>query len=188
MLLLAVNVLAFFASDVVPPVAQACINPSRMMEPLEFLFRSFAAAFTHADSIHLYANMTSFIYKGYLLERRGRYSAPQLLLLVVELLLTSSLLYCVVASLLPVLALWRSCAVGFSAVLFGLKVVLHDCEARDGVRERFQTASWLELLLGQFISSQFGGMTTMGSAVGHGCGVLAGVIHVHVTKRLLYKM
>ncbi len=191
MLLLGINLLAFFVPDVLPSVAQACINPSRMQAPDAFLLRSFLAAFTHADAVHLYANMTSLVYKGYWLERRGRYSAQKLLLLVAELVVTSSLLYCATAFLLPALGLWQSCAVGFSAVLFALKVVLHDCEARErarGGRGRFQTASWAELLVGQFVSSQYGGMTTTGSAVGHGCGVLAGLVHVHVTKRVFNTM
>jgi len=38
-------------------------------DPASFAFRSFAAAFTHADEVHLYYNMSSLIYKGYLLER-----------------------------------------------------------------------------------------------------------------------
>ena len=191
MLLLAINVAAFFVPDVLPAVAQACINPSRMQAPDAFLVRSFLAAFTHADAVHLYANMSSLMYKGYCLERRGRYPTKKLLLLVVELVVTSSALYCATAFILPGLGLWQSCAVGFSAVLFALKVVLHDCEAREGVHGRgggLQTASWAELLLGQFVSSQYGGMTSMGSAVGHGCGVLAGLVHVHVTKRVLYDM
>ncbi len=191
MLLLAINVVAFFVPDVLPPVTQACINPSRMQSPDAFLVRSFLAAFTHADAVHLYANMSSLMYKGYWLERRGRYSATKLLLLVAELVVTSSALYCATAFILPALGLWQSCAVGFSAVLFALKVVLHDCEAREGVHGSeggFQTASWAELLLGQFVSSHYGGMTTAGSAIGHGCGVLAGLVHVHVTKRVLYAL
>ena len=188
-LLLAANVVAFFVPDVLPAVSESCINPSKMQAPGAFLTRSFRAAFTHADAVHLYANMSSMIFKGYWLEQRGRYPAQKLLLLVIELVVTSSAIYCVMARVLPGIGLWQSCAVGFSAVLFAMKVVLHDCEAREGVRGRrggFQTASWIELLVGQFVSSQYGGMTSVGSAVGHGCGVLAGLVHVHVTKRAFY--
>ncbi len=188
-LLLAANVVAFFVPDVLPAVSESCINPSKMQAPGAFLTRSFRAAFTHADAVHMYANMSSMIFKGYWLEQRGRYPAQKLLLLVIELVVTSSAIYCVMARVLPGIGLWQSCAVGFSAVLFAMKVVLHDCEAREGVRGRrggFQTASWIELLVGQFVSSQYGGMTSVGSAVGHGCGVLAGLVHVHVTKRAFY--
>ena len=190
MLLLAVNVAVFFAH--LTDVRGACIMPSVMVgDPGEFVWRTCAAAFTHADEVHLYYNMSSLIFKGYHLERRGRYSSRQLLFLVLELVMTSSLLYCLLAAAVPFLDLYGSCAVGFSAVLFGLKVVLHDVEGSQGRQGRqgdaLQTASWAELLLGQFFSMQYGGMTSLGSAVGHGCGVLAGLVHCKVTRRLLYR-
>ena len=162
-------------------------------DPASFAFRSFAAAFTHADEVHLYYNMSSLIYKGYLLERwvlislapsaarahsrslaltrahsfarPHRYPTLKLLLLVLELVVVSSLIYVGVAALVPGLQLMESCAVGFSAVLFGLKVVLQDVEAREHIGA-YRNVSWGELLLGQFFSMQYGGMTSMGTAVG----------------------
>ena len=97
--------------------------------------------------------------------RPHRYPTLKLLLLVLELVVVSSLIYVGVAALVPGLQLMESCAVGFSAVLFGLKVVLQDVEAREHIGA-YRNVSWGELLLGQFFSMQYGGMTSMGTAVG----------------------
>ena len=85
---------------------------------------------------------------------------------MLELIVVSSLIYVGIAALVPGLALMDSCAVGFSAVLFGLKVVLQDVEAREHTEGAYRNVSWGELLLGQFFSMQYGGMTSMGTAVG----------------------
>ena len=84
---------------------------------------------------------------------------------MLELVVVSSLIYVGVAALVPGLQSMESCAVGFSAVLFGLKVVLQDVEAREHIGA-YRNVSWGELLLGQFFSMQYGGMTSMGTAVG----------------------
>lgn len=118
--------------------------------------------------------------------------------LIAELMLTSSLFYILTAAavasrarpqgLLGVLGLvsggrlWQSCAVGFSGVLFGLKVVLNSGSPGwsqiAGVRVPTKYAAWAELVLVQLISPNV-------SFVGHLCGIAAGLVHVHVTRRLL---
>jgi rhomboid domain-containing protein 1 len=108
--------------------------------------------------------------------------------LVCELALTSQLLYIGLAVLLrqqlaPAAgwALLRSCAVGFSGVLFGLKVVLNHNSAGwseiYGVTIPTKFAAWGELVVAQLLIPN-------ASFFGHLCGILAGLLYVLVTSRL----
>jgi rhomboid domain-containing protein 1 len=77
----------------------------------------------HADDLHLLYNVSSFLYKGSQLEPALR-TLPFAALLT-ELALVSQALYVALAATgLAVGPRMNSCAVGFSGVLFGLKVVL----------------------------------------------------------------
>jgi membrane associated rhomboid family serine protease len=90
-----------------------------------------------ADDYHLYYNMGSLLWKGVQLE--PELGPLHFAALIAELWLVSGLLLCVLfaagASMqisAPFMApLYHSyCAVGFSAVLFGLKVILYSSETR----------------------------------------------------------
>ena len=79
----------------------------------------------HADDVHLYYNMASLIWKGRVLE--AKLKSRGFLFLVAELCVTSALLHLAAAWLLSVLgspSFMRECTVGFSGVLFGLKVLI----------------------------------------------------------------
>ena len=92
----------------------------------EAVLRFVGSAFVHASETHLYYNMASFIFKGVTLEQllgSERYGAMLAILLVL-----SHGLYILVAqvgsALLGFDGPMRACAVGFSAVIFALKIVL----------------------------------------------------------------
>lgn len=96
----------------------------------------FWSAILHADEWHLYYNMTSLLWKGLQLEQA--LGSLRLFLLVCELWATSSALLCalmwlshhLLGHVAPAIAsqYYSLCAVGFSAVLFGLKAVINASE------------------------------------------------------------
>lgn len=147
--------------------------------------RLFWAPFLHGDEMHLYYNMGSLLWKGSRLE-------PQLgpikfAALVAELLFTSGALYVAAATTMAAKSrFWtrgafNSCAVGFSGVLFGLKIILNSRSAGwstvAGFRLPTKYAAWAELVAIQLISPE-------ASFLGHLCGIVAGLLHVYVFSKL----
>jgi len=147
---------------------------------------------THADDYHLYYNMGSLLVKGAQLE--PLYGSFGFAVLLGELMLTSNALYMVMSAMLPTNMLlvqlivgrnlMNTCAVGFSGVLFGLKVILtHDSPGWGtvaGFSVPVKYLAWAELLLIQFI-------TPNASLLGHACGIVAGLLHLYFFKPLLYQ-
>lgn len=84
------------------------------------------SAFVHADSMHLYYNMASFLWKGVSLEfLMGSQSYGVLLLFSLVTSQTLLLLMSwVLAEAVHIGGPMRACTVGFSGVLFALKYVL----------------------------------------------------------------
>lgn len=175
----------------VPSVRQACLKPSAILYRGEFS-RLFWGTVTHADDYHLYYNMGSLLVKGAQLE--PSYGSFGFAVLLVELMLTSNVLYLVLAAMLPTNILlirmiagrnlMNTCAVGFSGVLFGLKVILtHDSPGWGtvaGFSVPVKYLAWAELVFIQFI-------TPNASFLGHACGILAGLLHLYVFKPILYQ-
>jgi membrane associated rhomboid family serine protease len=167
--------------------------------------RLIASAFTHADLSHLVYNLSSLLFKGTLLEKR--IGSLPFLALFAELLLLSHGLFCGAAFVLgrwlpsqawsrPLIPFTRfitrdigwpmyahTCAVGCSAVLFALKVVVQAEDQRGqavvawgpfaGLRVPARHASWVELILASAVNPR-------ASFSGHLCGILAGLLHVKV--------
>ena len=107
--------------------------------------------------------------------------------LVAELLFTSGLLYVGAASTMASRSIWtqgvfNTCAVGFSGVLFGLKVILNSQSAGwssvMGIRLPTKYAAWAELIAIQLISPE-------ASFLGHLCGIVAGLRHVYIFSKLI---
>lgn len=174
--IVALNVFMFFYKDA-PGVRYACLKPSAILGRRKKEFsRIGLSAITHADEYHLYYNMVSLIIKGSQLE--PVYGSAQFLLLCVELTVTSGWLYVLTAYLCRMSA-WNDCAVGFSAVLFGLKVILtHDSPGYSviaGYRVPTKFAAWAELVVIQMV-------TPNASFLGHACGIVAGLIHVYFSR------
>ncbi|XP_013881875.1 rhomboid-related protein 4 [Austrofundulus limnaeus] len=149
--------------------------------------RLLLAPFHHVDDWHLYFNMVSLLWKGTRLERRLG-GAWFLYLLSVFSLLTG-LLYLVLEALLAQLAQDQSynltCAVGFSGVLFALKVLTNHYQPRGvtyimGLPVSNRYASWAELILIHIIAPE-------SSFVGHLAGILVGLLYTSGPLKTIMK-
>ncbi|KAF1783466.1 Peptidase S54, rhomboid domain [Phytophthora cactorum] len=145
------------------------------------LTRIVASGLIHVDDWHLYHNMISFLWKGYNLEYK--LGSVRFLLTVGYLLLLCHVLVVVVALVLAtgfqMPGPLHQCSVGFSGVLFALKVI-----------QKLSVHSDESILVGVRISSAYeicgmagaGGYSLSGPAKfvqGHMCGILAGYIFVY---------
>jgi len=157
--------------DLAPSIQDSCLSPSNV-DP----FRLIASGFLHASDMHLYYNMSSLLYKGLQIE----FAAGSLVfgfMLSILLLMSHSLVVIVgltVGDMLPFGGA-GGCAVGFSAVLFALKVVLNDERGPQtssiwGIVVPTRYAVWVELVISSLISPR-------SSFIGHLCGILAGYIY-----------
>jgi len=133
-----------------------------------------ASALTHGSDAHLWGNAASFLHKGAQLE--ARWGGARLAGALAALTLLTQALYVPVA-----LALGRrdECAVGFSGVIFALKVILQwqpdaprdAAEVVAGLRVPLRAAAWAELVAIQLVSPH-------ASFVAHLAGILAGLLWV----------
>ena len=188
--LMAVQILMFVApllTDVgfphgFPSIHSSCLSPHAIIFKGQWQ-RLFVSAFLHADEHHLYYNMASLIWKGVKLE--GSMSSLAYSSLLVELLVTSHSLVVISSYLLASFgpSEYRSlpqslCAVGFSAVLFGMKVVLNHSSpgwsSIFGIPLPTRFLCWGELIVSSLLFPQ-------ASFLGHLCGILAGFIHIKLS-------
>ena len=143
-------------------------------------FRLLTSAFVHADDWHLSYNMTSFMWKGAQLER-AMGTAKFISLLLVFILSTPiihmMICYTLLESQLDQQGQWASeCAIGFSGVIFALKVVTttHPEAMHDVFYGLFSVQGkyvvWAELVLIHFI---YPGTSFMG----HLSGIIAGLLY-----------
>lgn len=141
------------------------------------------AAFVHAadGGYHLFYNMSSLLWKGVTLELEM--GSERFAILVWALLLLSHGLFVPVSYLATNAfgaSTYYSCAVGFSAVLFGLKVVMNHSQMGARAVQYWgipfpvsaKYAAWLELVLISMVAPS-------ASFVGHLCGILAGIVWLH---------
>lgn len=157
----------------------ACISFDKVWVRQEW-WRIFYGALEHGDSMHLYYNMVSFVWKGMLLEPELG-SAAFLYLLALFTTFTGITLVglCYICGTLLDEGFYYQCAVGFSGVVFALKVVNnHYLRGRNprimGITLDIPSGYivWLELILIQLI-------TPNASFVGHLAGILVGLAYVH---------
>jgi rhomboid domain-containing protein 1 len=162
---IALNVAIYF--DIVPLVnlsndlQNVCISTHAVLDRGEYL-RLLLAPLYHGDDMHLYYNMASFLYKGQQLE--VLFGSPYFALLLSILTVSSSLLLVVLgqlaSSLLDNIEYLSTCAVGFSAVIFALKVITthytpnYTSSSLFGVSLPISTKYlvWVELILIQFMT------------------------------------
>ena len=125
--------------------------------------RLLLSALIHVDDWHLYYNMTSLAYKGVNLEALLGFEAFLYLLCyswicshVLAVFLSYALYHTYFIHSLPELTTsYRSCGVGFSAVIFALKYVWNYHSSRNGntheavygIRLPLQYVCWVELIL-----------------------------------------
>lgn len=188
---LALNVLMYLQpGDSVrwPGVPDGCISVQRAWFNGEWK-RVFFSPFLHAGEWHLYYNMASFMWKAVSLERH--YGSGFFAYMIAVFSVATGLLYMVLNyALAELLGQWSyidSCAVGFSGVIFALKVVAMGLH-----RGRMTTimgylpipvkyAVWAELLL---ISVLFPNV----SFVGHLAGILVGMAFVYGPLRTMMEL
>ncbi|XP_032336268.1 rhomboid-related protein 4 isoform X2 [Camelus ferus] len=171
---LALNIWLFL--NPLKPLLSACLSVEKCYQQKDWQ-RLLLSPLHHADDWHLYFNMASMLWKGIKLERRlgSKWFAYiiatfSLLTGVVYLLLEFAL-----AEFMNEPNLKRNCAVGFSGVLFALKVLNnHYCPGGFvsvlgfPVPNRF--ACWAELLAIHFLSPGT-------SFAGHLAGILVGLMY-----------
>ncbi|XP_053071849.1 rhomboid-related protein 4 isoform X2 [Acinonyx jubatus] len=171
---LAVNIW-FFLSPL-KPLLGSCLSVETCYQQKDWQ-RLLLSPFHHADDWHLYFNMASMLWKGINLERR--LGSKWFAYVIVTFSLLTGVVYLLLEFALaefmnePVFR--RNCAVGFSGVLFALKVLNnHYCPGGFAnvlgfpVPNRF--ACWAELVAIHFISPGT-------SFTGHLAGILVGLMY-----------
>lgn len=141
--------------------------------------RLLKGAFFHGDDWHLYFNMISFVYKGWYLERRVG-SVWFLYMVGVFTICTNIVLLYLnygLAIYLSDMSYLHQCAIGFSGVVFAVKVVTTYLTPPGTdlllgfipVNSRY--ACWFELLLIQLLVPN-------ASFTGHLAGILVGLAYI----------
>lgn len=162
----------------------ACVIPALVLRGQ--LWRLLLAPVAHASDYHLAYNLSSMLWKGHNLERRHGSVGFALMLAVIWVL--AGVFETALATALAAAGLgWLAgddgwgCSVGFSGVLFGLKVVLNnngsagggDAGGLFGFPAAGRYAVWAEaVLVSMFMRST--------SLLGHVGGVLAGMAYVRL--------
>lgn len=178
---LGLNVVVYFRPDVGvwwPSIEEACISARKVW--LQRKWRPlFLSPFVHAHDYHLFYNMVSFMWKAVTLERH--FGSGYFLYMTAVFSALTGLVYVTIETLLSeLLSDWSymtTCAVGFSGVIFALKVVTTHLQpqGRTMIMGLFpvpsRLACWAELFL---ISVLFPNV----SFVGHLSGILVGLAFV----------
>ena len=157
---------------------EVCISTIKIFKYHDW--KSFIVSnFEHGSDMHLYYNMVSLILKGSYLE--PMYSTMNFGFLLVILAFGCSAMYASLGyALMQVTGdygYYTQCAIGFSAVLFALKVIV-VCEEQDriqnvgGLRVPSKIAVWVELVLIHLLVPQ-------SSFVGHLGGILVGCLYCY---------
>lgn len=161
-----------------PSLGKACVSAQHVWVNGEWK-RLLFAAFYHLDDFHLYYNMASFVWKGISLEGRMG-SSKFLYILAVFTVLTNVVLVgldLALANITGNFSYIRTCAAGFSGVIFALKV-LTTYNLPSGVSTvmgmfpvPMRWACWTELVLIQLLFPN-------ASFTGHLAGILVGLMYV----------
>ncbi|XP_029302951.1 rhomboid-related protein 4-like [Cottoperca gobio] len=158
------------------PLMQACVSVQQAYW-LKDWRRLLLSPLHHADDWHLYFNMVSFLWKGTKLERR--LGGPWFLYLLSVFSLLTGLVYLLLEASLTELTQDQSysmaCAVGFSGVLFALKVLSNHYHPGGvtyvmGFPVSNRYTSWVELVLIHITSPGT-------SLIGHLAGILVGLLY-----------
>ncbi|XP_037631352.1 rhomboid-related protein 4 [Sebastes umbrosus] len=158
------------------PLMQACVSVQQAYWFKDWR-RLLLSPLHHADDWHLYFNMVSFLWKGKKLEQR--LGGPWFVYLLSVFSLLTGVVYLLLEAVLTELTQDQSysmaCAVGFSGVLFALKVLNNHYYPGGvtyvmGVAVANRYASWVELVLIH--------ITNPGtSLIGHLAGILVGLLY-----------
>ncbi|XP_066993458.2 rhomboid-related protein 4 [Anabrus simplex] len=153
-----------------------CISTDKVLSGHEFK-RLFLSTFEHGDDMHLYYNMISFLIKGRSLE--PRYGSTNFAFLLVILCSMTNIGYVLLgqacAHLFQDPYYLHTCAIGFSGVIFALKVLTsYEAPASTtmvaGTPVPTRYAAWVELIVIHLLVPR-------ASFMGHLAGILAGVLY-----------
>lgn len=158
----------------IPTTEAGCLQPYKVMEKMD-LKRLMWSPFMHADDRHLFWNMASLLWKGVVME--PVMGTRKFTTLVIQLLIGCQVVYLMLAwaaaAASPSLvgSYYSTCALGFSGVLFALKVVLTSrfpgSEAVYGIRVPAKLVCWVELIAASVV-------TPKASFLGHLAGIITG--------------
>uniref|UniRef100_A0A9R1SQ03 Rhomboid domain containing 1 n=2 Tax=Cyprinus carpio TaxID=7962 RepID=A0A9R1SQ03_CYPCA len=168
------------------PLLQTCLSVQEAFWYRDWR-RLLLSPFHHVDDMHLYFNMASLLWKGINLERKlgGAWFAYLLSVFSVLTGLVYLLLETGLTHMTEDSSYSLQCAVGFSGVLFGLKVVnnhYHPGGANYimGLLIANRYACWVELVLIHI-------MNPGTSFVGHLAGILVGLLYTTGPLKRLMK-
>nr|AIY60655.1 rhomboid protein Hedne_RBL14 [Hedera nepalensis] len=181
--LLAANTIVYlrpkFLHHLLPTLDQVWFNPHLILKYGD-LKRFFLSPFYHIGDSHLVYNMMSLLWKGIQLE--NSMGSVEFASMVAALLGLSQGITLLLAKALLVFfdyerAYYQEYAVGFSGVLFAMKVVLNSQSDNYtqvyGLIVPSRLAAWVELILIQMFVPGV-------SFLGHLGGILAGILYMHV--------
>ena len=174
--LIALQAFIYFSNELSP--LEFCLNPirdffSHNIWSIETSARTILSPFIHADSHHLYYNQISFLAKGVTLERR--YGTIGFILIIALLTVLTQLSYILLCLFLK----HRECGVGFSGVIFALKVLYtfdeEGTQLVHGFSVPLRFAAWAELIAIHFLVPN-------SSFYGHLAGIIAGMLFIFGEK------
>ncbi|XP_062988276.1 rhomboid-related protein 4 [Elgaria multicarinata webbii] len=181
---LAVNIFLFLQP--LEPLNKACISVTEGLYMRDW-HRLYLSPIHHADDWHLYFNMVSLLWKGIKLERRLGSVWFGYILSLFSLLVGVVYIFLelILAELLDDSSYKRSCAVGFSGVLFALKVLnnyYHPGGSSNilGVNVSNKYACWFELIAIHLLSPGT-------SFAGHLAGILVGLMYTMGPLKMIMK-
>lgn len=179
LIVVVINTLIYLELFDLPSLLSVCLSYNKIKYNNEWK-TIILSPFFHGDDWHLYYNMISFVVKSRSLEKK--YGSYYYAILVGVFTVSTSLMYLVIEYLsfriLKMNYALDSCVVGFSGVIFALKV-LTTYELDNGTIHRFDSiqvpskyAYWLELVLIQLIIPN-------ASFAGHLAGILVGLLYLY---------
>ena len=170
-----------------PSVGSACSSNRAVIGGKEWK-RLLLSSFYHLDDMHLYYNMVSFIWKGITLERKlGK--RKFIILLGIFSIATQVVMLTLNAFFAKVFLnkyYLNTCAAGFSAVLFALKVLTTASSDRNEsvmglpILVPSKYACWVELIVIQILVPN-------ASFTGHLAGILVGLLYIYGPLKWLVK-
>ncbi|KAL0292999.1 UNVERIFIED_CONTAM: Rhomboid-like protein 14, mitochondrial [Sesamum radiatum] len=182
--LIAANTLIYlrpkFLHPILPSLNQVWFNPYLILKNKD-LKRFILSAFYHIGESHLVYNMLSLLWKGIQLESAmGSIEYASMVAALVGMSQGITLLLAKVLLLFDYeRAYYNEYAVGFSGVLFAMKVVLYSQSDNYAYVQGFvvptRYAAWAELILIQMFVPGV-------SFLGHLGGILAGLLYVYLKR------
>jgi rhomboid domain-containing protein 1 len=175
-----------------------CVSTHAVLDQGDYM-RILIAPLFHGDDMHLYYNMASFLYKGQQLEIL--FGSPYFALLLTILTVSSSLMLVLLGQLASSIfdnpEYLFTCAVGFSAVIFALKVITThytpDYNSSSFLGGFIPISSkyivWVELIIIQLITPNVSFLGKVNKYLffkqnsvfylGHLAGILIGLLYVN---------